>query len=132
MKDLLLQEVQPRPRVGKTPGAGDGSPCQYACWEIPQTEEPSTLRQSTCGLKESDTTQRLNCNNINFTFYLFSTSFVLNGCFTVNWKIHINVLNSFYISRNTMFALGMEGRQPLRYYNRKYDYIQCKSIGQYK
>lgn len=53
-----------------------------ACWEIPQTEEPSTL-QST-GLKESDTTQRLNCNNINFTFYLFSTSFVLNGCFTVN------------------------------------------------
>lgn len=29
-----------------------------------------------------------------------------------------------------MFALGMEGRQPLRYYNRKYDYIQCKSIGQ--
>ena len=29
-----------------------------------------------------------------------------------------------------MFALGIEGRQPLRYYNRKYDYIQCKSIGQ--
>ena len=44
------------------------------------------------GLKESDTTQRLNCKYINFTFYLFSTSFVLNGCFTVNWKIHISVL----------------------------------------
>lgn len=52
----------------------------------------SLARYSPRGLKESDTTQRLNCNNINFTFYLFSTSFVLNDVLQ-NWKIlHINVL----------------------------------------
>ena len=38
--------------------------------------------------------------------------------------------NSSTFQRNITFALGIEGRQPLRYYNRKYDYIQCKSIGQ--
>ena len=31
---------------GRTPGSGDGSPRQNACWEIPQTEEPSRLQST--------------------------------------------------------------------------------------
>ena len=28
------------PGSGRSPGEGNGNPLQYACWEIPWTEEP--------------------------------------------------------------------------------------------
>ena len=91
VKDLLLQEVQLPPSGGEDPLEQETA--AHANMLAGKFHRQRRLAgYSPRGLKESDTTQRLNCNNINFTFYLFSTSFVLNGCFTVNWKIHINVL----------------------------------------
>ena len=29
---------------GRPPGKGNGNPLQYACWEIPWTEEPGGLQ----------------------------------------------------------------------------------------
>ena len=91
VKDLLLQEVQLPPSGGEDPLEQETA--AHANMLAGKFHRQRSLAgYSPRGPKESDTTERLNCNNINFTFYLFSTSFVLNGCFTVNWKIHINVL----------------------------------------
>ena len=32
------------PGSGRSPGVGNGNPLQYACWEIPWTEEPGRLQ----------------------------------------------------------------------------------------
>ena len=32
------------PRLGKSPGKGNGNLLQYPCWEIPWTEEPGGLK----------------------------------------------------------------------------------------
>ena len=32
------------PGLGRSPGGGNGTPGQYSCWEIPQTEEPGRLQ----------------------------------------------------------------------------------------
>ena len=31
------------PRLGRSPGGGNGNPLQYSCWEIPWIEEPGKL-----------------------------------------------------------------------------------------
>ena len=45
------------PRLGRTPGEGNGNPLQYYCLENPRTEEPGSY--SPRGRKEPDTTERL-------------------------------------------------------------------------
>ena len=34
------------PGSGRSPGEGNGNPLQYACWEIPWTEEPGKLQST--------------------------------------------------------------------------------------
>ena len=34
------------PGLGRSPGEGNGNPPQYACWEIPWTEDPGGLQST--------------------------------------------------------------------------------------
>ena len=43
------------PGSGRSPGDGNGNPLQYACWEIPWTEEPQGLQSR--GHKKLDMTE---------------------------------------------------------------------------
>ena len=43
------------PGLGRSPGGGSGNPLQYACWEIPWTEEPQGLQSR--GHKKLDMTE---------------------------------------------------------------------------
>ena len=45
------------PRLGRSPGEGNGNPLQYSCLETPWTEEPGGL--PSMGSQEPDTTERL-------------------------------------------------------------------------
>ena len=46
------------PRLGRSPGEGNGNPLQYSCLENPMDcKEPGRLHSM--GRKESDTTERL-------------------------------------------------------------------------
>ena len=44
------------PRLGRSPGEGNGNPLQYSCLENPHGQR-SLAGYSLCGCKESDTTQ---------------------------------------------------------------------------
>ena len=67
VKDLLLQEVQLPPSGGEDPLEQETA--AHANMLAGKFHRQRSLADySPRGLKESDTTQRLNCNNVNFTF----------------------------------------------------------------
>ena len=57
-----IGDLDSMPRLGRSPGEGNGNPLQYSCLENP-TEELAGY--SPLGHKESDMTWQLNNNNRN-------------------------------------------------------------------
>ena len=47
------------PRLGRSPGEGNGNPLQYSCFENPMDREAMDRCYSPWGCKESDTTEPL-------------------------------------------------------------------------
>ena len=54
------------PGSGRSLGEGNSNPCQYSCWEIPQTEEPGWL--------QSMESQRVGCDWATFNYCIIYTS----------------------------------------------------------
>ena len=56
-----VRDVASIPRLGRSPGVGNGNPLQYSCLENPHGQR-SPIGYSPRGLEELNTTEQLNNN----------------------------------------------------------------------
>ena len=71
------------PRLGRSPGRGNGNPLQYSCLENSTEEEPAGY--SSWGHKELDMTERLNNKSTGSTFDPIEATLV--GLLGGNWSL---------------------------------------------